>query len=174
MVFSLQLRLRFKKSRRGTREGAHRSTSCFSRGPKFESSHLPDDSQPSVTPVPGGAVPSAYLFRYWMYVVHRQTCRQNTHTHTTNTHFPKKGEERKKRRYRRWYHQQGRRSHLVRNAKMSQDLGLNSSTATSHVSDYRVISSSPLSASVSMRSTVTALAEGRLLKVQLFRTLHRP
>lgn len=60
------------------------------------------------------------------------------------------------------------------NAEMSQDLGLNSSTATSHVSDYRGISSSPLSASVSMRSTVTALADGRPLKVQLFRTLHRP
>lgn len=51
----------------------------------------------------------------------------------------------------------GRRIHPVQNAKVSQDLGLNSSTATSHLSNYREISSSPLRASVSMKLAVAVL-----------------
>jgi hypothetical protein len=60
---------------------AVRSTGCSSRGPGFHSQHLHSSSQPSVTPFSVDLMPSSGLFRHCMYMVHKYTCMQNTHTH---------------------------------------------------------------------------------------------
>lgn len=53
--------------------------SFFPREPRFDSQHLPDEQ--SATPIPGPLLPFSGTHRHCMYMAHRLTCRQNTHTH---------------------------------------------------------------------------------------------
>lgn len=69
------LSTRIKKPTPGLESGL-KSTDCSSEGPKFDSQHLQDSLQLSVTPVSGHPIPSFELHRYCTHVVYRCTPRQ--------------------------------------------------------------------------------------------------
>jgi hypothetical protein len=60
---------------------AVKDAGCSSGGPGFESQH-PYYGLPPVTPVLGDLTFSSGLHKYCTDVVHRCTCKQNSHTHT--------------------------------------------------------------------------------------------
>lgn len=56
------------------------TTSCSCREHKFDLQHFNGSSLPE-TPVPWGLMPFACLHWYYIHIMHRHRCRQNTHTY---------------------------------------------------------------------------------------------
>ena len=70
-----------RKNRAGEMAPQLRALAAFPEDPDLIPSTHNCDSQPSVTPVPGDLTPSSGILVYCMHMMHRHTCRQNTHIH---------------------------------------------------------------------------------------------
>jgi hypothetical protein len=57
---------------------------CSFTGPRFNSEFQHDGSQTSITKTPGDLRHSSGLCENYTHMLHRHTCKQNTHTHKIN------------------------------------------------------------------------------------------